>query len=93
MKSIYDIIESPLITEKGSRQQSKNKYYFRVKPCATKRSVKAAVEKIYNVTVIDVHTMNMSGKLKRVRYQYGRTPKWKKAVVTLKQGDSIDFTS
>ena len=93
MKNSYDIIRNPLITEKGAIQQADhNKYIFKVDRHSNKRQIKGAIEKIYNVKVLKVHTMNVGGKLKRVRYEMGRTADWKKAVVTLKPGDKIDFT-
>ncbi|MBU1863967.1 MAG: 50S ribosomal protein L23 [Candidatus Omnitrophica bacterium] len=93
MKNVYDLIRNPLLTEKGSIQQADhNKYFFKVDVRANKKEIKEAVEKIYNVKVTKVHTMNIMGKFKRVRYQPGRTSDWKKAIVTLKPGDVIDFT-
>ena len=93
MKHAYDIIRSPLITEKGSfLQADQNKYMFAVDPRCNKKEVKDAIEKIYNVKVTNVHTLNVRGKMKRVRYEFGKTSRWKKAIVTLKPGDSIDFT-
>ncbi len=93
MKNVYDIIRSPLITEKGSLLQAdQNKYFFRVDCKCNKKEIKEAIEKIYNVKVLKVQTMNVRGKLKRVRYEFGRTARWKKAIVTLKPGDSIEFT-
>ncbi len=89
----YDVIKSPVITEKSSiLQAGSNKYVFEVDKSANKKQIKDAVEAIYNVKVVDVRTMNVRGKLKRVRYNYGRTSSWKKAIVTLKQGDTIDLT-
>ena len=78
-------------TEKGSGMMPENKYIFRVANDANKIQIKQAVEDIYNVTVIKVNTINMGGKWKRVRYKEGKTPDWKKAIVTLKQGDKIDI--
>lgn len=89
---LYDIIKSPLITEKGARQSGDNKYYFRVHPNASKHQVKDAVEKIFNVKVLDVNTLNVLGKWKRVRIQPGKTSDWKKAIVTLKEGQKIELT-
>jgi large subunit ribosomal protein L23 len=91
-KNAYDIIRNPLITEKGANLAEKeNKYLFNVACSSTKKDVKEAIEKIYSVKVLKVHTMNVRGKLKRVRYKEGRTSSWKKAVVTLKAGDKIEF--
>lgn len=93
MKHTYDVIKNPLLTEKGAvLQADNNKYMFKVDPRCNKKEIKDAVEKIYNVKVLKVHTMNVGGKLKRVRYDFGKTPDWKKAIVTLKSGDTIDYT-
>jgi len=93
MKHTYDIIRNPLITEKGSIiQAEQNKYIFKVDSKCNKRQIKDAIEKIYNVKVTAVHTMHVRGKLKRVRYVFGKTASWKKTIVTLKPGDTIDFT-
>lgn len=92
MKSMYDIIRNPLITEKGAIMQAdNNKYVFKVATDANKKEIKRAVEEIYDVKVTKVNVMNISGKLKRVRAQYGRTACWKKAIVTLKPGNTIDL--
>ena len=91
-----DIIIAPVITEKSAKTaENGNKVVFRVKNDANKVQIKQAVEAAYNVTVEDVNTMNVSGKNK-TRYTKagiikGSTSSYKKAVVTLKEGDSIDF--
>ena len=88
----YKILKALLRTEKGTWQVKQNKYLFSVSPTANKIQIKKAVEEIYKVKVSAVNTQVMPGKLKRVRYQLGKTPDWKKAVVTLKQGQTIDLT-
>ena len=88
--SAYDVIRSMLRTEKGSGQESQSKYYFQVPRDASKIEIKKAVEDIYKVKVHDVNTMIVSGKRKRVRQELGRTPDWKKAVVTLQEGQKIE---
>ena len=91
--SVYEIIQEPLITEKIARESEKlGKYAFRVHPDANKKQIKAAVEKIFNVHVVRVNSLNNSGKWRRVRYQPGQTSDWKKAIVTLKSGEKIDIT-
>lgn len=91
--NIYDIIIEPLITEKLSRAaEEASQYGFRVHPQANKKEVKAAVEKIFNVHVLGVNTLNVSGKWRRVRHVPGQTVAWKKAIVTLKKGEKIDLT-
>jgi len=69
-----------------------NKYVFWVGNKANKISIKKAVENIYKVKVSEVNTLVVPGKAKRVRFAQGMTPEWKKAVVTLKEGDKIDVT-
>lgn len=93
MNTSYDIIKHLVRTEKGSDMLAENKYIFRVANDANKIQIKQAVEEIYNVTVRKVNTLKMQGKWKRVRYKEGKTPDWKKAVVTLKQGDKIDIAT
>ncbi len=88
---LYDLIQTPCITEKGSKLALQNKYFFRVRLDATKPQIKRAVEEIFNVKVMDVNTIRVSGKWKRVRMQPGKTSDWKKAIVTLKQGQKIEF--
>lgn len=78
-----DIIKAPVITEKSSGEMAEGKYTFKVATDATKTQIKYAVEKIFGVKVVSVNTSNFDGKLKRQRYQLGRTPSYKKAVVTI----------
>ena len=87
----YDVIQKLLRTEKGTMMAPQNKYLFRVSLKANKILVRKAVEEIYKVKVKDVQTAVFQGKLKRVRVQEGRTPSWKKAIVTLKEGQKIDL--
>ena len=92
-KSLYSVIKSPLITEKGTDLSSERKYIFWVERSANKIEIKKAVEKIYSVKVEDVNSMMVKGKTKRVRWnQPGKTTSWKKAIVTLKKGSEIKFT-
>ncbi|MFH2068124.1 MAG: 50S ribosomal protein L23 [Candidatus Omnitrophota bacterium] len=87
-----DIIRFPLVTEKGSSfLQPHNKYQFSVLPSANKPEIKKAVEKIYKVKVIAVHISNFTGKKRNYRRQAGKKADWKKAVVTLKKGERIEF--
>ena len=88
----YKIIKRPVISEKSTiLSERDNKYVFEVSLDANKIQIKKAVEDIFKVGVTKVRTMRVRGKLKRVRLQYGRTPEWKKAIVTLKKGDSIEL--
>ena len=91
--AVYDIILEPIITEKVAQAtKDANQYGFKVHPKANKKEIKSAVEKIFNVHVDAVNTINVNGKWRRVRYQPGLTADWKKAIVTLKEGEKIDLT-
>jgi large subunit ribosomal protein L23 len=87
----YEIIKRPLVTEKSTAQQAVNQYCFAVDPRATKYDVKNAVSTIFKVKVEKVHTLQMPQKFKRVGRNMGRTSAWKKAIVTLREGDRIEF--
>lgn len=87
------VIKNLIRTEKGTQMMPLNKYLFRVDVNATKLEIKSAVEKIYKVKVADVNTMNIGGKLKRVRYRAGYTADWKKAVVTLVPPGKIEIST
>ena len=91
---VYDVLREPLITEKTAKGSEKlGKYAFRVHVKANKMQIRAAVEKIFNVHVVKINTSICGGKWRRVRFQPGQTPDVKKAVVTLKSGEKIDWTS
>lgn len=93
MSAPFSVIQRVRLTEKGSMLQEKNNaYVFSVKPEANKIEIRHAVEKIFNVKVVRVNTMHCSGKMRRQNTkQRGRTSHWKKAVVTLKEGNKIDL--
>jgi len=92
MRNPHDIIVKAIITEKGTRlREGGNKYLFEVRPDANKIEIKKAIEEIFEVHVEQVHTQSVLGKLKRMGRFAGRTSNWKKAIVTLKQGDTIDL--
>ncbi len=92
MNDVYSIIKKPCLTEKGTTlQETNNQVVVKVDPRANKIEIKAAVEKLFNVKVSKVRTLNMTGKQKRMGRHQGRTSDWKKAVVTLAEGHSIDF--
>lgn len=90
----FEIIKTARLTEKGTRQSEKyNQYTFVVDKRANKFQIKKAVEELFKVKVIKVNTMNVRGKLRRqYTTQAGKSPDWKKAVVTLKEGDKIILT-
>lgn len=84
MKTAYDVIKAPVITEQSMEATEMKRYVFEVDRDANKVEIAKAVEEIFGVKVIKVNTMNMQGKLKRTgRYPQGRRPSWKKAMVTL----------
>ena len=87
----HQIIVRPLITEKNTNLMALNKYSFEVDRSANKYQIKQAVETVFNVSVVKVHTMNMRGKLRRRGQQFGYTADWKKAIVTLAEGDRIEL--
>ncbi len=89
----YDVIVSPVITEKATALSEHNKVVFRVAPDATKPQIKAAVEKLFDVKVKSVNTLNVKGKTKTFRGVKGRRSDVKKAVVTLEEGQTIDVTT
>ncbi len=93
MKDVYDIIQTVCLTEKATLLSDKlNKYVFRVHPDANKLQIKEAVEKLFKKSVLSVNTANYAGKKKRERTaSFGRKANWKKAIVTLKQGDKIEL--
>lgn len=89
---MHDIIIRPLVTEKGMHQsQALNAYAFRVHQDANKAQIRQAIEKIYNVKVVDVRTANRKGKPRRSRYTWSKTSDWKKAVVVLDADSHIDL--
>ena len=86
----FDIIKALLHTEKSTLHEPQGKYLFLVSKTANKLQIKKAVEEIYKVKVRDVNTFISAGKLKRVRYQLGKTSDTKKAYVTLVSGQKIE---
>jgi large subunit ribosomal protein L23 len=93
MKNALQTIKGLQVTEKGTTQLAgQNKYLFKVDPAANKLEIKRAIEDFFKVKVVKVNTMNYDGKLRRERtIKYGRTPAWKRAIVTLKEGDKIEL--
>ena len=91
-KTIYGILDRPRITEKGAMSSStSNSVVFQVHPKANKNEIKNAVEKLFDVKVEGVRTMNYMGKIKRVGAKFGRQSAWKKAYVMLAPGSTIDL--
>ncbi|MFC1577072.1 50S ribosomal protein L23 [Candidatus Omnitrophota bacterium] len=92
MEDPRDVVKGLLRTEKGSRILPLNKYLFWVDRKANKIQIRRAVEDIYKVRVEKVNSVTVRGKLKRLRYDIGKSSDWKKAIVTLKEGSKIDVT-
>ncbi len=92
MMDARQIILTPLVTEKSTADREiHNRYFFRVPREATKGEIARAVQELFNVTVTAVHTINMQGKKKRLGRNLGRRSSWKKAIVTLAEGQKVDF--
>ena len=91
MNSVYNVIIRPVVSERTFDLMGQNKYTFEVAKDAPKEEIRDAVEKIFNVHVVKVNTVNVKPKNKRVRMQQGKTRQWKKAIVTLKEGESIEI--
>jgi large subunit ribosomal protein L23 len=92
MKDTQRVIRRPMVTEKSTRQKEESRQYvFEVNRDANKIEIQSAVERLFKVKVLQVRTSNVLGKVKRLGKRYGKRPDWKKAIVTLKEGDRIDF--
>lgn len=89
----YDVLVSPAITEKSTMASEQNQVVFNVARKATKPEIKAAVEALFGVKVVGVNTLVRKGKVKRFRGTVGKLSDVKRAIVTLKDGDSIDVTT
>lgn len=92
MKNLSQVVQRPLITERcADLRERDNKVIFQVHPDANKHEIKQAIEHFFGVKVVDVRTMNVLGKVKRLGRFSGKRADWKKAIVTLAEGDSIDL--
>ncbi len=91
MKSPRDVIIRPVVSEKSYAGLEQNRYTFLVRRDANKTEIKEAVQQIWNVRVLNVNTLNRTGKTKRFRYTQGKRPDQKRAVVTLAEGESIEI--
>jgi len=87
----HDIIIRPIVSEKSFDLMEQGRYTFEVAKDAKKEQIAQAVSEVFGVTVTSVNTMNVSGKPRRLRYNKGLSRTWKKAIVTLKDGDAIDL--
>lgn len=92
MKDPRDIIIAPIISEKSIAMiEENNTYTFKVDKNANKIEIRKAIEEIFNVNVVQVNTVNMKGKTRRLGYNMGKRPDWKKAMVKLAEGDRIEI--
>ena len=91
MKDPREVIIRPIISEHSYDMMQENVYTFEVAKSANTVEIAQAVEEIFDVTVVKVNTLNVKAKPKRVRYQVGKTRTWKKAMVTVAEGDSIEI--
>lgn len=91
MNSPYNVIIRPVVSEHSYDLMSQNKYTFEVAKTSCKEEIADAVEKLFNVHVKKVNTMSVKPKTKRVRYQAGKTRSWKKAIVTVAEGETIEI--
>jgi len=89
----YDLILSPVVTEKSTLGSEHNQVTFKVRMDATKPQIKAAIEKLFKVKVTAVNTLRQQGKVKRFRGKIGRRSDYKKAIVSLAEGETIDVTT
>jgi len=92
MKDLSQVVRKPLVTERfADLRERDNKFIFEVHPDANKHEIRQAIEHFFGVKVTDVRTMNVRGKVKRLGRFSGKRADWKKAIVTLAEGDSIDL--
>ncbi len=89
--NLFEVLRRPLVTEKSTRLSERNKYVFEVDKRSTKDQVRLAVEKAFKVDVVSVNIIKVPGETKRMGRREVNRPAWKKAVVTLKEGDKIQF--
>ena len=92
-KSPRDVLLAPIVSEKSYGLLDQNKYTFLVQPDANKTEIKIAVETVFKVDVTGVNTLNRTGKKRRTRYDYGKRPDTKRAIVTVADGQRIDIFS
>jgi large subunit ribosomal protein L23 len=91
LRTAEDVLLQSRFTERTTAMQDAGRYTFKVNPRASKHQIRAAVEKIFKVQVAAVNVMRVRGKMRRVRFRAGETPSWKKAIVKLKPGFTIEF--
>lgn len=91
MKELTQILVEPVVSERTTYLNEMNKYVFVVQKTANKIEIKQAVEKLFNVKVDKINIVNVQGKRKRRRFKIGKRPDWKKAIVTLQEGQKIEL--
>ena len=91
-QKLYEVIRNPLVSEKSTYVSQFNYYVFKVANKSTKPQIKQAVEKLFDVKVLSVNTLNQNGKIKKFRNISGKRPNFKKAFVKLAEGNTIDTT-
>ena len=91
-QKLYEVIRNPLVSEKSTYVSQFNYYVFKVSTKSTKPQIKQAVEKLFDVKVLSVNTLNQNGKIKKFRNISGKRPNFKKAFVKLAEGNTIDTT-
>jgi large subunit ribosomal protein L23 len=92
-EELYDVIRAPLVTEKSTMVSESNQVMFKVAMSATKPDIKEAVERLFNVKVLAVNTLIRKGKIRKFRGVKGQQSDFKKAIVTLEEGQTIDITT
>ena len=91
-KNIYNIIKNPVVTEKTTKIAENNQFVFKVDVSSSKESIKKAVEKIFKVKVKNINTIKIKGKTKVFKGTKGRRADYKKAIVSLKEGENLDYS-
>lgn len=89
MMDLHDVLIEPVLSEKATALRGQGKYVFKVRPDTNKIQIKKAVSELFNVKVINVTTLNVHGKIKKVRGKTGRISGWKKAIVSIAPGQAI----
>ena len=92
MNNLYNIIMSPVITEKATKISENNQYVFKVSISSDKNSIKKAIEKLFKVKVKSVNTTKVKGKVKIFKGTKGKRADYKKAIVSLKEGENLDYS-
>jgi large subunit ribosomal protein L23 len=92
LENLYQLVQAPVVTEKATDDQLKrNAYTFRVPVTANKVEIREAIEKLFKVKVVSVNTLRITPKVRRRGWVAGQTPDWKKAMVSLREGDTIEI--